>query len=254
MLKLSRWFSLALKSSLYTTISSNLMMPRSAAFVWDFDGVIVLTPHEDAWRLACEHWGIRGFSHEFYSRYVSGRPRLEGARNILENLAPHLLAERGGSVVEEFAEYKTRVYLRLVEEGRYSVNWGVVSFICKARAGGITQVLASASRNVLVLAERVRVGGLKLAELFDADVSGKGSSKREVFRRALQEVFSRVRSAECIVFFDDSPAGVEAAKEAGGKAVGCFDEGLASYGADLVVKDFSLWEPAELLEAVGCRA
>jgi len=241
------------KSILYTTISSNLPMPGFAAFVWDFDGVIALTPHEDAWRIACEHWGIRGFSSRFYSRYVSGRPRLEGARNILEMLSPDLLSERGEGVVEEFAEYKTRIYRRLVEEGKYHVNWSVIGFILEARAGGIMQVLASASRNVLVLAERVRVGGLRLEELFDADVSGKGSSKLEVFRRAVEEVRS-CTSADtgCIVFFDDAEAGVRAAKEVGGKAVGCFDEELTSFGADLVVKDFSQWSPGELLEALGC--
>ncbi len=230
-----------------------MMMRKQAAFVWDFDGVVIFTPHEEAWRLACEQWGLEGFSHEFYKRYVSGRPRLEGARNILERLAPYMLAERGEGVIEEFAEYKTRVYLKLLEEGKYRVNWEVVSFISDARASGILQVLASASRNVSVLSEQVKVGSLRLAELFDADVSGKGSSKLEVFQRAVQEVSSRLGSVECIVFFDDAPSGVKATKEVGGRAVGCFDEELASYGADIVVREFSQWSPAKLLEALGCR-
>ena len=224
-----------------------------AAFVWDFDGVIALTPHEEAWRIACAKYGIEGFDSNFYSSYVSGRPRLEGARNILERLAPWLLREKGEGVVEEFADFKTRIYLQLVERGDYKVNVDVVRFIQAAREEGVLQILASASRNVLVIAERERVGGRRLIDLFDADVSGRGSSKLDVFALAREEAVRLARGKlSCLVFFDDAPAGVKAAKKVGGKAVGCFDPRLSALGADLVVEDFSALSPKELLSRLGC--
>ncbi len=228
-------------------------MRAKTAFVWDFDGVIARTPHEEAWRLACEKWGVKGFTGEFYALYVSGKPRLEGARNILERLAPSLLRERGEAAVEEFAEDKTRIYLGLVESGRYSVNWSVVKFIEASKQLGVLQVLASASRNVLLIATREYIGGRRLLDLFDADVSGTGRSKVEVFARAVGEALRLSGgSLGCAVFFDDAPAGVRAAKELGGKAVGCFDRRLSEYGADVVVEDFSSVAPGDLLLELGC--
>jgi len=67
------------------------MMKARSAFVWDFDVVIAQTPHKEAWGLACEKWGVKGFTDEFYALYVSGKPRLESSRNILEKLALELL-------------------------------------------------------------------------------------------------------------------------------------------------------------------
>lgn len=228
-------------------------MKGKAAFVWDFDGVIALTPHEEAWRMACMKYGIEGFDSDFYSGFVSGRSRLEGARNILERLAPWLLQERGGRIVEEFADFKTEIYLRLVEKGNYKVNKNVVWFIRAAREEKILQILASASKNVLLIAEREKVDNRKLIELFDADVSGKESTKLGVFLLAKEEALKLARGdLSCLVFFDDAPAGVKAAKEVGGKAVGCFDPKLSAVGADLVVEDFSALSPRDLLSRLGC--
>jgi len=223
--------------------------------VWDFDGVIAQTPHKEAWGLACEKWGVKGFTDEFYALYVSGKPRLEGARNILERLAPELLHRGGERIVEDFAEEKTSIYVDLVNRGMYALNTSVLEFIKASRTLGVIQVLASASRNVLLIAEREYAGEKRIIDLFDADVSGTGKSKVEVFARAksVAEELSGGRLG-CLVFFDDAPAGVKAAKEQGGKAVGCFHRELKEYGADAVVEDFSLITPLVLLKELGCEA
>ncbi|MCC6003486.1 MAG: hypothetical protein LM590_04020 [Thermofilum sp.] len=221
------------------------------AFVWDFDGVVAETPHEKAWELACKKCGISGFSHDFYSKHVSGRPRLEGARNILAMLAGK---EPSNSGVERFASLKTRIYLELLEGGEYRLRRDVISFIQQARQRGIVQVLASASKNVFRLFEIVRMReGLDLASLFDLDVSGSGASKQEVFRNAIEKLrFTYSGSVKCIVFFDDAPSGVVAAKNLQQVAVGCFSKELLKYGADIVIEDFSALSLQGFLEELGC--
>ncbi|MGC9020353.1 MAG: HAD family hydrolase [Candidatus Methanodesulfokora sp.] len=222
-----------------------------AAFVWDFDGVIAQTPHEDAWREACKLYGIRGFTHEFYQEFVSGRPRLEGGRNILKLLwLPGMKEGEMELEVRKFTDLKNEIYLEMVRKGSYAIREDVVRFIVESKRVGIIQILASASKNVLFIAEREHISsGIKLRDLFDLDLSGSGGSKEEIFRNALKAVES---GNCCVVFFDDSPSGIQAAKSLGGLAVGCFNEKLRDYGADAVVTDFSRLSPVDLLRRVGC--
>jgi len=221
-------------------------------FVWDFDGVIVETPHEKAWRIACERLGITGFTSNFYHEYVSGKPRLEGAWNILSKLANRSPSQ---TEVETLASLKTNIYLELIEKGEYQLRTDVIRFIQRARLEGIIQVLASASRNVhrLIEVERKK-SGLELAVLFDIDVSGSGATKKEVFKNAiekLKKIFHE--NIECILFFDDAPSGILAAKSLNQKAIGCFHRELLNYGADAVIEDFSNIPLQEFLNKVGCK-
>lgn len=59
---------------------------REVGFIRDVDGVIVDSPHELAWRLTAEKWGVgKGrLDSRFYRDYVSGRPRYEGGNEILK--------------------------------------------------------------------------------------------------------------------------------------------------------------------------
>lgn len=228
-------------------------------FVWDFDGVIANTPHEEAWREACKLYGIDGFDHEFYMKYVSGLPRVKGGMNILEKLnyfsRVGIINENDKEiVVRKFTDLKTEIYLRLIDAGHYSLNRGVIEFILKSRSIGIFQVLASASKNVLRIALREKISPyLRLVDIFDANVSGGGSTKEEVFRRAMSVSYAKFSDVKCIVFFEDSPQGVQAAKSLGGIVVGCFNEELKKYGADFIVNNFALLMPQDLLRVIGCE-
>ncbi|MEM4445255.1 MAG: HAD family phosphatase [Thermofilum sp.] len=224
------------------------------AFIWDFDGVVVETPHEKAWALACKAWGISGFTREFYDKYVSGRPRLEGAANILSYL------KHGGrppsaerlEEVERFAELKTRIYLELLSRGEYRVRVDVVRFIQESRREGALQVLASASKNVRLWQDVEMVPGIRLDNLFDANVSGSAPTKLGVFSNAVVKARELLGEPECLVFFDDAPSGVEAARRLGGKAVGCFNEKLKSSMPDYFVPSFEKLHFRDILSAVGC--
>ena len=55
---------------------------RELAFLFDVDGVIAETPHEQAWRDAALEWGIIGPAFDFtrfYADHVAGEPGNTGA-------------------------------------------------------------------------------------------------------------------------------------------------------------------------------
>ncbi len=229
------------------------MTNTSTAFIWDFDGVVVFTPHYEAWSIACQDYGIKGFTREFYDKYVSGRPRVEGGLMIFKLLAPGMLKDK---VLDDFLEYKNKVFHRLVREGKYKVNYDVVSFIQKARSKGILQVLASASRNAMWIAENTFIDNARLIDLFDLNVSAIGLSKEKIFAKALEKIREALGRIDnnCIVVFEDAIAGIIAAKNLGLKTVGY---NLANYTSnnnpDLVVKSLKDMDPLTLLSLLGCK-
>lgn len=233
-------------------------LPMVYTFIWDFDGVIVFTPHEEAWRIATKTYGDVDLTHEFYVNYVAGKPRLEGGRIILEKLGIYRYRKAFDKksrekLLLEFTNYKNKVYRELIEKGVYKVNWDAVNFVLKAKKHGIIQVLASASKNAAPLAYRIVLDqGIVLAKIFDIDASGKGATKEDVFREAVNAVIERYGFIKCCIVFDDSPSGIAAAKKVKLKAVGYRDERLLEKGADLVVYKFTPIDPLYLIKLLRC--
>ena len=93
---------------------------------------------------------------------------------------------------------------------------GAVEYLKSIRAKGIKTAIGSASKNALLILER-----LDITELFDTVVDGNKVSKAkpdpEVFLRAADEL--GIPPVHCVVF-EDAEAGIEAAFRAGMKAVG----------------------------------
>jgi len=228
-------------------------MERSL-FIWDFDGLIAYTSHEEAWAEACKIYGIEGFDHDFYNNYVSGLPRYLGSKNILEKLnyfSKHNVKDME-SIIKDFAELKTEIYLNMIKERKYLLNYSVINFILESKKLKILQALASASHNVLEIANREEVKpGMKLIELFDINVSGKGKTKEEIFKLAISEGKKRCNPLKYILVFEDSPSGIKAAKSLGCIAIGCFNEKLKSQAPDLIVYDFSSLKVEELYKALN---
>ena len=57
------------------------------AAIFDVDGVLVASPHEQAWREALAGLADPArFTTAFYQANVAGKPRLDGARSALEQL------------------------------------------------------------------------------------------------------------------------------------------------------------------------
>jgi beta-phosphoglucomutase len=234
--------------------------------IFDVDGVLVDSPHEQAWRAALRElmetswrqarerttYTPERFTPHVYRKLVAGKPRMDGALAALEYFdVPH--AE---TLIEPYAERKQQMVVELIAAGEFTPYPDALRFVLAVRAAGIRLATASSSKNAELMLRQVRLDtfaaehglaydflrpGLSLLEIFDVDVSGRelahGKPNPEIFLTAAAEL--PAAAAECFVV-EDAVAGVQAAKAAGMKALGVAraDDGapLAAANADLVVR------------------
>nr|WP_245439147.1 HAD-IA family hydrolase [Methylorubrum zatmanii] len=218
-----------------------------SAVIFDVDGVLVDSPHEQAWREAlAEFADPTGFTTAFYQAHVAGKPRLEGARAALERLGD------ADAHAAAFAERKQAVIDRLIAEDRFVAFPDAIRLAVALRDAGLRIVLASSSKNAdAVLARVILPDGRTLRSLFDADVSGRdvprGKPDPALFQLAAKAV--NVPPAECLVV-EDAPAGIRAAQAGGMASLGIARLGdealLRAAGADLVVTSLDRLDVAAL--------
>ena len=123
---------------------------------------------------------------------------------------------------------------------------GVRAFLADARAKGYKIALGSASKNSPHILDRLGIAGL-----FDALVDGTKVSRAkpdpEVFLRGAEELC--LPAGACVVF-EDAVAGVEAAHNAGMKAVGIGSPEILSQ-ADIVLPGFADVRADDVLARLG---
>ncbi|MDT7649173.1 MAG: hypothetical protein QOI36_579 [Pseudonocardiales bacterium] len=233
--------------------------------IFDVDGVLVDSPHELAWREAFRSlmenewsdirdrtsWSPERFTPAVYQKVMAGMPRMAGARAAMEHFGVPDIDSR----IQQYADAKQEHVLRLIDEGRFMAFPDALRFVLDVKAAGIPIAAASSSKNAKLFLERIRLDlfaaeqriecdfihpGMTLAQLFDADISGrdfpKGKPDPTIFLTAAQEL--GVDPADCFVT-EDATSGIQAAKAAGMAALGVarLDDRdlLLEAGADLVV-------------------
>jgi len=188
-------------------------MRRIRGAVFDLDGVIVDTAkyHYQAWKELARSLGF-----EFTER---ANERLKGVSRMR---SLEILLEIGGIAAgdaekELLADAKNSRYvelLSLIDES--AVLGGAREYLAELRARGVKTALGSASKNARLILER-----LDLAHAFDAVVDGNAVTAAkpdpEVFLKGASGL--GLDPAECVVF-EDSIAGIEAARRAGMAAIG----------------------------------
>jgi beta-phosphoglucomutase-like phosphatase (HAD superfamily) len=233
--------------------------------IFDVDGVLVDSPHEQAWRDALRElmegpwsdiaadtsWGPDEFTSRVYQEKLSGRPRLDGARAALEYFKVPGIETRA----TEYADRKQDMVVRLIEAGEFTAFDDALRFVIAVKDAGIRTAAASSSKNAGLLLGKIRLDefaertgltsdrirpGLTLRDIFDADTSGRefehGKPAPDIFLAAAAELAAD--PSACFVV-EDAPSGVKAAKAGGMAAIGLAradDEALlAAERADLVV-------------------
>ncbi|SDB97673.1 beta-phosphoglucomutase [Williamwhitmania taraxaci] len=183
------------------------------ACIFDLDGVIVDTAkyHYLAWNRLANELGFE-FSIEHNER-LKGVSRMTSLDILLEvggltysNAEKVVMAARKN---EWYLEY---IYKMTPDE----ILPGVISFLTMLREKGIKISLGSASKNAMLILERVQ-----LQSFFDAVIDGNKALKAkpdpQVFLLAAQEL--NENPTNCVVF-EDAAAGIEAALAAGMKCIG----------------------------------
>jgi len=182
-------------------------------FLFDLDGVIVDTAvfHFQAWRQLAQKLG-GDFTHE-QNEELKGVSRVDSLKKIIEWTG----AEVSDAEFQELMEVKNDWYLELVQSlGPKDALPGALEFIQTAHEQGIKIALGSASKNAPMILEK-----LGLTPLFSAIIDGNnvvnGKPHPEVFLKGAESL--GLAPEECIVF-EDSIAGVQAAKSGGMPCVG----------------------------------
>jgi beta-phosphoglucomutase-like phosphatase (HAD superfamily) len=236
-----------------------------AGGIFDVDGVLVDSPHEQAWKAALRDlmetewadvrdrskWSDDRFTPQVYQQVMSGKPRMAGALAGLEYFEVPDAADR----VPVYAAQKQNLLIRLIEDGRFHAYPDALRFVTAVRASGIPVAAASSSKNANLMLRQIRLDtfaeqegltydflrpGMTLLDIFDADLSGRdfahGKPDPEIFVTSAGEL--RVPPEDCFVV-EDAVSGVQAAKAGAMAALGVARaddrELLEAANADLVV-------------------
>lgn len=206
-------------------------------FLFDLDGVLVDTAqyHFLAWQRMAAELGIH-FS-EAENEQLKGVSRAESLNRILAWGGKTLTdAEK-----QHWMALKNDGYLELVR-GMPADDYlpGAHEFLRASRAAGIKVALGSASKNAPLILERL--GWIPLFDaLVDGNVVTASKPDPEVFLEGARRL--GLKPEECVVF-EDSEAGVEAARRGGMKVVG-IGHGL---DADLLVSGLDQLTPEQALK------
>ena len=203
-------------------------------FLFDLDGVLVDTAqyHFLAWQRMAAELGIHFGEAE--NEQLKGVSRAESLNRILAWGGKSLLdAEK-----QHWMTLKNDWYLELVR-GMPADDYlpGAHEFLRASRAAGIKVALGSASKNAPLILERL--GWIPLFDaLVDGNVVTASKPDPEVFLEGARRL--GLKPEECVVF-EDSEAGVEAARRGGMKVVG-IGHGL---DADLLVSGLDQLTPEQ---------
>ena len=182
-------------------------------FLFDLDGVIVDTAvfHFQAWRSLAQKLG-GDFTVE-QNEQLKGVSRVDSLKKII--------AWTGATIDNQtfinLMELKNECYLELVVQlGPKDGLPGALEFIRHAHAKGILIGLGSASKNAPMVLDKLGITAL-FTTIIDGNNVVNGKPDPEVFLKGADGL--DLKPAECLVF-EDSIAGVQAAKAGGFNCVG----------------------------------
>lgn len=219
------------------------------ALIFDVDGTLADT--EEAHRQACNiafvahglqwYWSVGAYmdllkvrgGKERIGRYIDSLPESPAEKERLHRLVPRL------------HETKTRLYAELVERGRAPLRPGVETLIRAARDAGVRLAIASTTSAANVTALVSTTLGPQALHWFSTiacgDVVPNKKPAPDIYRFALAAL--DVSPAQCVAF-EDSAAGVRAAKAAGLFTIAT--PSLWTVGEDFTAADIVLRSLADL--------
>ena len=118
-------------------------MPIFRGAIFDVDGVLIDSPHEEAWRQSLQElmgsdwadirdrttWSPAAFTSHVYQEEVSGEPRINGARAALG----YFHVPDADRRAEEYAERKQAALERLIQSGDFGAFPDALRFVIAAQ-------------------------------------------------------------------------------------------------------------------------
>lgn len=218
---------------LYKSYIRNMNTDKKIAALFDLDGVLI-----DSESIYTQFWdrmdalyptGVANFSYAIKGTTL---PR------ILDTYFP-----------DPEVQAKLRVHLREQEDNMvYRIFPGVTDFLKALRAEGIPTAIVTSSNNDKMHALFAQLPGFR--ELFDVVVTDSDVHRSKPDPEGYQLAAQRlgVPSAQCAVF-EDSRAGLEAGRRAGGRVVAVATtlthDDISGRG-DVVIDSFKDFTPAQL--------
>ncbi|MCY2929051.1 MAG: HAD family phosphatase [Planctomycetota bacterium] len=212
--------------------------------IFDMDGVLVdsYRAHFEAWRRLGRRHGYEMTEAQFATTF--GRT----SRDIIENLWP------GAATADEALEWdrwKEAAYREIIAAD-FPEMPGASELIAALAGAGFTMAIGSSGPPENVAAVLARLGG---AHLIAAAVNGsevtRGKPDPEVFLKAAGKLGL---APSCCAVVEDAPAGLEAARRAGMKAIaitGTAPREQLAQRADVVVERLSELTPERIATLIG---
>lgn len=200
-------------------LNADIHRPQVRALILDVDGVLLASPHEQAWREALVGLADPSrFTSRIYQEQVAGKPRADGALAALKAMGVPRAEDRAPA----YAVRKQARLEALIRSGGVRPFPDGLRFVERAAAAGLPMALASASRNAdAMLRACQRPDGGALLERFAVDLNGcdEGPGKPDPWMvlRAAAELGTPPQA--CLVV-EDAPAGMRAARAANALALG----------------------------------
>jgi HAD superfamily hydrolase (TIGR01509 family) len=204
-----------------------LRIPEGLALVFDLDGVIIdsMPMHTEAWRAYLERLGI--LNNDFENQMHGGR-NAEIVRALIgAHLPPDEVFRHGAEKERLFRE------MMLPQLERHIVP-GLRDFL--EQTNGTPRAIASNAEAVNI---DFVLDGAGLRQYFSVVVDGQQVSRPkpwpDVYLRAAHLL--QTAPENCIIF-EDSPAGIAAARAAGGRVAGIATHTMDLPDVDVLVRDF----------------
>lgn len=235
--------------------------PYIKGLLFDLDGVVTQTAklHAQAWKQLFDQYNevrkgeslpqFASFDPENdYLLYIDGKSRIDGIESFLaskniELPLGHPSDPLGFSTMYAQGKFKNQLYHRLIKEKGVPVYQDALKALRKWKERGYKTAVFSASKNCQLILDQTNIGSLfdvKIDGVTAENLSLRGKPAPDMLLEATKQL--KLLPSQVIVF-EDSLAGVQAAKAGGmdtviGIARGNTPTQLMEHGADIVISSF----------------
>lgn len=214
----------------------------SIAFIFDMDGVIADSNpyHKIALRQFCEQHGYRLTETDL-------REKIYGRTN--KDWIPAVFGEIDPERVRAFAQEKEALYREIYAPHIQPVP-GLVEFLEKLEQAGIPRAVATSAPRENVDFTLEKTATMRFFDvILDESFVSKGKPDPEIYRKTAAALGL---PPECCIVFEDSFAGVEAARAAGSRVVAITTTHTREEfpSADIVIDDFKGLDPSTILSSL----